>query len=163
MSNGEAQVLLDRFSKSFGEYETQADCPCGASIAWKRPSQEVYDWALKHASHLPPTMRPAAKRERRAVKIWADGEPEPVSPKMHNTDAPPHWFYETPTYAAELYGLEKGTKGGGPTKYTIHVWDDLGMPHEFTVIVGHELTATVSQRYEPPANTPYGVAPRSGR
>lgn len=76
------------------------------------------------------------------TKIWAEDEamPEGLFNKTTLPNAPPNWFREDPVYAAELYGLERGTG-----QYNLNVLDDEGNIHHFKIEVVRSLTASIQK------------------
>ena len=79
-----------------------------------------------------------------AVKVWADDEAIPTADQSTNLRTVPsqNWLKEEPAYAAELYGLERGT-GNREAEYLVNVLDDEGVTHRFLVTVARQITASV--------------------
>jgi len=75
------------------------------------------------------------------VKIWCDDEPEPDGLFNRSTcqEAPPNWFREEPSVAAELYALERDVGNR-----RVNVIDDAGRRYVFSTKVRWALEVKVT-------------------
>jgi hypothetical protein len=76
-----------------------------------------------------------------ATKVWAEDESVPVGvTNLKTCPGGPSggWLRESPEYAAELYGLERGVG-----KYRVHVLDDSAIETVYDVEVVRDIRASV--------------------